>query len=92
PAGQTVRLRVTSADVIHSFWVPRLMGKIDMIPGVRNQRWLVADQPGRYLVECSEFCGRWHARMRMEVVAVSPSEFQAWLARQPAATPTASGR
>ena len=82
PAGQTVALRVTSADVIHSFWIPRLMGKIDMLPGVVNERWLVAAEPGSYLVECAEFCGLLHARMQMFVVAEPPAQFAAWLASQ----------
>jgi cytochrome c oxidase subunit 2 len=84
PAGTPVQLKVASADVIHSFWVPRLMGKIDMVPGRINERWIEASQPGTYLVECAEFCGLWHARMRMHVVAMAPNEFAVWLAEQSA--------
>jgi cytochrome c oxidase subunit II len=80
PAGQPVELRVTSTDVIHSFWVPRLMGKIDMLPGKVQTGWLQADQPGTYLVECAEFCGLWHAKMHMSIVVDSPPDFAAWLA------------
>jgi cytochrome c oxidase subunit 2 len=80
PTGQPVALRVTSADVIHSFWVPRLMGKIDMLPGKVHGTWLQADEPGTYLVECAEFCGLWHAKMHMSIVAEPPPEFAAWLA------------
>jgi cytochrome c oxidase subunit II len=85
PVGQTVALRITSADVIHSFWIPRLMGKIDMIPGRVNDYWVRADEPGRYPVVCAEFCGLWHARMRMEVIAEQPAEFERWIAERRAA-------
>jgi cytochrome c oxidase subunit 2 len=81
PAGQPVTLRVTSTDVIHSFWVPRLMGKVDMLPGKVNETWLLAAEPGTYLVECAEFCGLWHAKMHMSIVAEPPAEFAAWLAQ-----------
>jgi cytochrome c oxidase subunit 2 len=80
PAGVPVRIEVTSADVIHSFWIPRLMGKIDMIPGRTNEYWFQADEPGRYPAICSEFCGLWHARMRMDVTAEDPRDFERWLA------------
>ena len=79
PAGRTVIVRVTSSDVIHSFWVPRLMEKVDMIPGRTNERWVVADRAGRYLLQCAEFCGLYHARMRAWVEALPPAEFDAWL-------------
>lgn len=81
PAGVPVRIRVTSTDVIHSFWVPRLGGKIDMIPGRTNEYWIQADEPGVYPAVCSEFCGLWHARMRMDVTAMEPDAFQEWLTR-----------
>jgi cytochrome c oxidase subunit 2 len=80
PVGQTVLLRVTSTDVIHSLWIPRLNGKIDMIPGRTNQLWLEASRPGSYPVLCAEFCGLWHARMQMRVVAETPSSFGARMA------------
>ena len=80
PVGEPVRLRVTSSDVIHSFWVPRLMGKIDMLPGTVNERWIVASEPGAYLVECGEFCGLLHARMQMQLTAMAREAFDAWLA------------
>jgi cytochrome c oxidase subunit 2 len=78
PADTAVLLRVTAADVIHSFWIPRLMGKIDMIPGRINERW-VEGRPGTYLAECGEFCGLHHAAMRMPVVVEPQAGFQAWL-------------
>ncbi|HMQ50576.1 MAG TPA: cytochrome c oxidase subunit II [Anaerolineae bacterium] len=92
PAGQPVRLRVTSADVIHSFWVPELHGKIDLIPGQVNGFWLQADEPGIYLGLCAEFCGVQHAKMLLRVVAEPPERFAAWLEHQaePAAAVTGS--
>lgn len=81
PAGVPVRLRLTSADVIHSFWAPRLAGKMDLIPGRVNELVIEASRPGSYLVECAEFCGLWHARMRMEIIAESPQAFALWLER-----------
>jgi cytochrome c oxidase subunit 2 len=80
PAGQRVNLVVTSADVIHSFWIPRLNRKIDMIPGRRNRIVLEAERPGRYRGQCYEFCGLQHAHMGMVVVAEPPAQFRAWLA------------
>lgn len=77
PAGQTVLLRVTSKDVIHSLWIPRLNGKIDMIPGRTTELRIEATRPGPYVVLCAEFCGLRHADMRMRVVAETPSAFGA---------------
>jgi cytochrome c oxidase subunit 2 len=91
-----VRTRVvvvaTTADVIHSFWVPQLNRKIDMIPGRRNRVLLYADRPGRYRGQCAEFCGFQHAHMAMSVIAERPERFRAWLAQQarPAGTPTSA--
>jgi cytochrome c oxidase subunit II len=79
PAGVSVEVLVTSADVIHSFWVPALTpGKIDMVPGRTNVIRMWADNPGVYRGQCTEFCGTQHALMSMEVVAVPPDEFDAW--------------
>ncbi len=88
PAGRPVVFELDSADVIHSFWVPRLGGKVDMIPGRRNLMRLQADAPGVYGGQCAEYCGGPHALMGLVVVAHDPAEFEAWLARQavPAAT------
>lgn len=69
PAGQPVDVLITSEDVIHSFWVPRLAGKLDAIPGRTNRLRLMADHPGTYAGLCAEFCGSGHARMRFEVRA-----------------------
>ncbi|HEX8271488.1 MAG TPA: cytochrome c oxidase subunit II [Longimicrobiaceae bacterium] len=82
PVGRPVRLRLTSADVIHSFWVPQLGGKTDMIPGTVNESWFRADRPGVYRGQCGEYCGRQHARMALVVVAQAPAEFAAWQERQ----------
>jgi cytochrome c oxidase subunit II len=73
PAGQPVRLNITSADVIHSFWVPRLAGKIDATPGHMTTLRLSADAAGRYRGLCSEFCGTGHLEMQM-IVEAHPSE------------------
>ena len=89
PAGEPVELPLTSADVIHSFWVPELHGKLDMLPDGPNTLVLEADEPGEYLGACAEFCGLQHANMGFLVIAQPRDEFDAWLAaqRQPAAEP-----
>lgn len=79
PAGVPVDIHVRSADVIHSFWVPRLAGKIDVIPGRTNILRLEADAPGRFRGQCAEFCGKWHALMVLMVEAHTPEDFEAWL-------------
>ena len=80
PAGKPIRLELASTDVIHSFWVPRLNGKRDMIPGVENTFWIQADAPGVYRGQCGEYCGTQHANMAFEVIALTPAEFDAWSA------------
>jgi cytochrome c oxidase subunit II len=96
PARVATYLTLESADVAHSFWVPRLAGKTDVIPNRHNVMWLTPWEPGTYLGQCAEFCGTQHAHMLLRVVAHSPDEFQRWVAsqRQPAATDprAASGR
>jgi cytochrome c oxidase subunit II len=79
PVGQPITIRLSSADVIHSFWVPELHGKFDLVPGRTYEFVLQADQPGEYSGRCAEFCGRMHARMTFIVVAMLPEEFTAWL-------------
>ncbi|MBH0238365.1 cytochrome c oxidase subunit II [Methylobrevis albus] len=81
PAGREIEFSVTSTDVIHSFWVPRLGGKIDAIPGHRNTIRLLADTPGRYGGVCAEFCGTGHTVMRFEVIAHAAEDYDAVLAR-----------
>src|SRR5207244_71782 len=82
PARTRVNLVGTTADVIHSFWVPRLNRKIDLVPGYRNHVLLYADKPGRYRGQCAELCGLQHAHMGLVVVADPPARFRAWLAAQ----------
>jgi cytochrome c oxidase subunit 2 len=88
PTGVPVRVILASPDVIHSFWVPKLAGKMDVIPGVTNVTWIQAATPGRYRGQCAEFCGLQHAHMAFFVKADSPADFNAWrdgqLARPPA--------
>jgi cytochrome c oxidase subunit 2 len=88
PVGRPVHIDVTSTDVIHSFWVPRLNRKIDMIPGQTNSIDLFAREPGVYRGQCAEFCGLQHALMAFWVVAEPESDFDAWL-EQEAQTPSA---
>ncbi|NYD91806.1 cytochrome c oxidase subunit II [Sphingomonas melonis] len=91
PVGRTVAFRLTAADVVHSFWIPGLGGKMDMIPGRTNTLVVRADTAGRYRGQCAEFCGLSHALMALDVVAMEPAAFDAWLAaqRRPA-TPAAA--
>jgi cytochrome c oxidase subunit 2 len=84
PVGQQVRIDVTSADVIHSFWVPSLGRKMDAIPGRTNSLAIEANVPGTFRGECAEFCGVQHANMAFLVVAQTPASFQAWLTDQEA--------
>jgi len=88
PARTRVNVVETTADVIHSFWVPQLNRKIDMIPGQRNHVLLYADHPGKYRGQCSQFCGLQHARMAMFVIAQKPAAFRAWLAHESKRAPT----
>jgi cytochrome c oxidase subunit II len=89
PAGRPVRFQLAARDVIHSFWVPNLHGKKDLIPGRSTAFWMQADEPGIYRGQCAEFCGLQHAKMALYVVAEPPEQFEQWLAlqRQPAAEP-----
>ncbi|HEY8418169.1 MAG TPA: cytochrome c oxidase subunit II [Limnochordales bacterium] len=80
PVGRPVRLTIETDDVIHKFWVPKLAGKMDAIPGRVNQMWLQADEPGVYWGQCAELCGTHHANMRLRVVALPPAEFEQWAA------------
>lgn len=82
PAGRPVRINIRTVDVIHSFWVPKLAGKVDMIPNRANHLWLQADQPGYYWGQCAEYCGDSHAVMRFRVIALGAKEFSEWLEQQ----------
>jgi cytochrome c oxidase subunit 2 len=82
PVGRRVNLQLTSADVIHSFWVPELAGKLDLLPDRTNTLVLQADQPGRHTSRCAEFCGLEHTRMVLTVVAEPEERFAAWVAER----------
>jgi cytochrome c oxidase subunit 2 len=92
PAGQPIAIELQTRDVIHSFWVPRLHGKVDLVPGFANRIRLQADRPGLFRGECAEYCGPQHAHMILLLQADAPSDFDAWLAheRQPAAVPASA--
>ena len=89
PVGRDVQVRLHTDDVIHSFWVPQLAGKRDMVPDRVNEVTIHATEPGRFLGECTEYCGIQHANMRFEVVAVEPRDYERWLDRmaRPAVEP-----
>ncbi len=82
PAGRPVEIGLHSKDVIHSFWVPELAGKVDMVPGQRNVIRFTADKPGEYRGQCAEFCGLQHAKMAFLVVAEEPGDYERWVIRQ----------
>ena len=90
PTGRPVALALSSADVLHSFWVPSFGGKIDMIPGRITTLTFSADREGVYRGQCAEYCGAQHARMAFHAIAVAPERFGAWMAgqRRPAPDPT----
>ena len=93
PVGVPVTVKLAANDVIHSFWVPSLMGKLDLIPGQDNEIQFVASRPGVYRGQCAEFCGWQHAHMGLLVIALPRVEFDAWseAQRAPAAAPTDRG-
>lgn len=82
PAGESVHLELTSEDVLHSFWVPQLHGKRDLIPGDTTTFWMEADEPGIYRGQCAEYCGLQHALMAFRVVVHPPEDFDAWVAER----------
>ncbi|MET3577311.1 cytochrome c oxidase subunit 2 [Mesorhizobium robiniae] len=82
PVGERVELTLKSADVIHSFWIPPLGGKMDMIPGRTNRLSLMATKPGVFRGPCAEYCGTSHALMAFSAVAMEPDKFRSWLAAQ----------
>jgi cytochrome c oxidase subunit 2 len=92
PVGRPVAIDLLATDVIHSLWIPNLQGKIDLVPGRRNELWLRADREGVYRGQCAEYCGLQHAKMALVVVADPPDRFEGWLAanRAPAAPPATS--
>jgi cytochrome c oxidase subunit 2 len=80
PVGRQVEVQLISRDVIHSFWVPQLAGKVDLVPGQRNVLRFTAEAPGSYLGECAEYCGLQHANMRFLVIAQAAADYQRWVA------------
>ncbi len=82
PAGRPVHINLRTVDVIHSFWIPKLAGKVDMMPNRANFLWIEADKPGYFWGQCAEFCGESHAVMRFRVIALGPREFYDWLNAQ----------
>ena len=90
PVGRDINITLKSNDVIHSFWIPKLAGKLDIVPTRSNKMWLRADTPGEYMGQCAEFCGVAHGWMRFRVMADPPARFHAWveLQKSPAGSPT----
>jgi len=84
PVGESVRVELTSENVLHSFWIPQLSGKTDVVPGRTNVAWFQADEPGIYRGICAELCGAQHANMSFTVVAEPREDFEAWLTAQQA--------
>ena len=82
PAGRPVRINLRTSDVIHAFWVPKLGGKVDMMPNRGNHLWLQADEPGYFWGQCAEYCGESHAVMRFRVIALGAEDFAAWVENQ----------
>src|SRR5438270_11827822 len=90
PTHTLVKLQFRGTDVIHSWWVPAISGKTDAVPGYDNFSWLKIDQPGKWRGECAELCGTGHASMQIIVQAMNQSDFDAWLAKQKAASASPS--
>ena len=92
PAGRPIRVQLRTIDVIHSFWIPKLAGKVDMMPNRPNFLWFKADRPGYFYGQCAEYCGESHAIMKFRVIALAPADYDKWLAiqKQPARIVTAS--
>lgn len=91
PAGRPVELNLITQDVIHSFWIPKLSGKTDLVSGQTNTMWIMADEAGYFWGQCAEFCGDSHAYMLFRTVALPPEEYAAWIEQQKAATVNEEG-
>ena len=85
PVGEEIGFNITSSDVNHSFWIPKLAGKIDAVNNHPNHLWIKADRAGTYEGQCAEFCGLDHSQMRFRVIAMERTDFDAWVAEQTAA-------
>src|SRR5439155_4071273 len=94
PVGKPVTVKLAATDVIHSFWVPSLTGKMDLIPGQQNEIQFTAGRPGVYRGQCAEFCGWQHAHMGMLAIVLPKDQFNAWRAAQiaPAKIPNDAAR
>jgi cytochrome c oxidase subunit 2 len=90
PTGRPILFELQSPDVIHSFWIPSLQGKKDLVPGRSSSLWLRADRPGTYQGQCAEFCGFQHAHMGLLIVAEPPEKFAAWQEAQRKTPPAPS--
>lgn len=88
PQGEPINFQLTSADVIHSFWVPKLAGKLDVVPGKVQQFWMRGDEAGMFHAQCAELCGIQHANMKFRVVVEPRDQFERWIAAQKAAPRT----
>ena len=75
PVGYPITINLESVDVIHSFWVPKLAGKVDMVPSESTYMWFEADEPGEFYGQCAEYCGESHANMKFKVIAVPEVDF-----------------
>src|SRR5262245_2027917 len=91
PAGRPVVFALEGPDVIHSFWIPKLGGKRDVVPGRLNRIAMIPDAPGEFWGQCAEFCGTSHANMGLRVVVDSPADFERWVQAQKAASAEGSG-
>ena len=91
PVGKTVNLRMTTVDVVHSFWVPQFAGKRDVFPRRHNPLWFKAEVTGSFSGACAEFCGEQHARMMFRVISQTQEEFDAWVAEQRVGSPLVNG-
>jgi cytochrome c oxidase subunit 2 len=91
PAGRAVKLKLRTTDVIHSFWLPKLAGKTDLMPAQENTMWIKADEPGVFWGQCAEYCGDSHAYMLFRAKALPAEEWEAWLARQKEPTVVGNG-
>lgn len=91
PAGRAVKLNLKANDVIHSFWLPKLAGKTDLMPGQQNFMWIKADEPGYFWGQCAEYCGDSHAYMLFRAQALPEDEWTAWLDRQKKQTVVGGG-
>jgi cytochrome c oxidase subunit 2 len=90
PVGRPIAISLRAADVIHSFWVPNLHGKTDLVPGRVNTTWIQIDRPGVYRGQCAEYCGVQHAHMALTVIAESSDDYERWISGQRQLAPTPS--